>query len=286
MWAFCGAEHYSEDVRWQEGYRKGNRPQSESGFDVNRWTWERKKKHWKRPMQLVAPSRWMEQCVRDSSLMGAWPVVQIANPVDTDFWRPVDKCLAKDILGLDPETPVLLFGALGGKREPRKGFDLLQKALEHLCGEKLALQLLICGQRDPEKETDTGFPVHYTGHLHDDLSLKMVYNAADVLVIPSRQDNLPNTGVEAQACGTPMVAFNVGGLSDIVQHEETGYLVQPFDTMALAERISAIVSDREKHQSMSKAARDSAVKRFSCSVIAKKYMNVYENNLNGQMVNG
>lgn len=120
---------------------------------------------------------------------------------------------------------------MGGGRDPRKGFDHLQAALQHLRDESSVrgLELVVFGQLPPQMPPSLGFPIHYTGHLHDDLSLRALYSAADAMVIPSRQDNLPNTGVEAHACGTPVVAFDTGGLPDIVEHQCTGYLAKVFD---------------------------------------------------------
>lgn len=135
MWAFCGAEHYTEDQRWREGYRRENRPGHESGFDLNRWVWNRKSRHWRRPMQIVTPSSWLASCVRESALMQGWPVRVIPNALDTEAWKPVDKRLARGLLDLPEDGPILLFGAVGGGRDPRKGFDLLLAAMHCLRGE-------------------------------------------------------------------------------------------------------------------------------------------------------
>lgn len=91
MWAFCGAEHLAWDDRWQDGYRRQNRPLHESGFDLNRWTWQRKRKHWRRPFHIVCPSQWLAKCVRSSALMHSWPVTVVPNPIDTNRWQPVDQ---------------------------------------------------------------------------------------------------------------------------------------------------------------------------------------------------
>jgi glycosyltransferase involved in cell wall biosynthesis len=274
MWAFCGAEHYTDDVRWRHGYHKNNRPEYESGFDLNRWTWLRKRKCWRHPLYIVTPSKWLADCVRNSVLMCNWPVSVIPNPIDTDCWQPINQGLARTLLGLPQDVPLLLFGALDGTIDPRKGFDLLLEALLRLREAKLDLQLVVFGQLAPDKPPDLGFPIHYTGHLHDDLSLRALYSAADLLVIPSRQDNLPNTGVEAHACGTPVVAFNTGGLPDIVDHKITGYLAEAFDVADLAHGIKWVLANAGK-AALSVNARKHAVAKFSYPVVARQYKEIY-----------
>ena len=276
MWAFCGAEHYTEGFRWREGYRRDNRPAHESGFDLNRWTWERKRKHWKRPMHIVTPSQWLGDCARASVLMRDWPLSVIPNCLDTERWQPLDQTLARELLGLPRDVPLLLFGAMGGGRDPRKGFDLLAAALEHLRGEISGLELVVFGQLAPSSPPDLGFPVHYTGHLHDDLSLRALYSAADALVVPSRQDNLPNTAVEAQACGRPVVAFDVGGLPDIVEHQRTGYLARAFDVADLAAGLRWVLGQTAApRDDLRQHTRAQAVARFSNAVVAEKYLTMY-----------
>lgn len=275
MWAFCGAEHYTDDFRWHEGYRQNNRPLHEFGFDLNRWIWKRKHRHWRRPIHIVTPSRWLADCVRQSTLMRDWPVSVVPNCLNTERWKPFTRQLARELLGLPVDVPLLLFGAIKGTHDLRKGFDLLMKALHHLHGKIPNLELVIFGQHIPLKPPDLCFPVHYTGHLHDDLSLRALYSAADALVIPSIQDNLPNTGVEAHACGTPVIAFATGGLSDIVDHHRTGYLAKAFDTEDLATGITWVLSNAERAH-LGEQARTRAVANFSNQVVAEQYGAIYE----------
>ncbi|MGC6482605.1 MAG: glycosyltransferase family 4 protein [Synechococcus sp.] len=277
MWGFCGAEHYTIDRRWCDGYRGDNRPEHESGFDLNRWTWQRKRKHWRRPFQIVCPSHWLADCVQSSALMANWPVTVIPNPIDTDRWQPINQRLARQLLGLPQECPLLLFGAMGGVKDSRKGVDLLLAALSQLCYESSLknLQLVVFGQFAPKSPPQLGFPVHYTGHLHDDLSLRALYSAADVMVIPSRQDNLPNTALESHACGTPVVSFNTGGLPDIVKHRVTGALAEPFDSASLASSIRWVLENEQRRRAMGASARERAERLWNPARIAGLYAEVY-----------
>ncbi len=277
MWAFCGAEHYTIDNRWSHGYIRSNRPSNENGFDLNKFTWRRKLKYWRRPIQIVCPSQWLADCVQNSALMSAWPVAVVPNPIDTDRWQPIEKPLARHLLGLPQSCPLLLFGAIGGGKDPRKGIDLLLSALSQLRSEPIleSLQLVVFGQKSPQHRPHLSFPVHYTGHLHDDLTLRALYSAADAMVIPSRQDNLPNTGLEAHACATPVVAFNTGGMSDIVSDRTTGALAQPFDPMSLAAAIRWVLEDSNRHQRLSAAARARAESLWSPGRVAGLYTDIY-----------
>lgn len=290
QWAFCGAEHYtspplqqetaSDDQRFVIGYTPASRPASESGPDINRRTWLRKRRAWRRPIQIVCPSNWLADCARRSALMGEWPISVIPNPIDLEVWAPFEKSLARVLLSLPADRPLVLFGAVGGTTDPRKGADLLLEALQRLrtqvAGTPLErLALVVFGQSQPAQPPNLGFPIHYTGRLNDDISLRMVYSAADVFVIPSRQDNLPNTGLEAHACGTPVVAFRTGGMVDIVDDGVTGALAEPFDPDSLSYSIRLVLEapDRELH--LGAAARRRASLLWSPKRIASMYADQY-----------
>lgn len=284
MWGFCGAEHFTEEFRWREGYTRNNRPAYESGFDLNLWTWERKRKHWRRPVSIVVPSQWLADCVRQSSLLKDWPVSVVPNAIDTDVYQPIEKKLARRILNLPGEAQLLLFGAIGGTCDPRKGFDLLKSALDHLRGQMAGLELVVFGELAPRESVNLGFPIHYTGHLHDDISLSLLYSAADAILVPSRQESFSLCSAEAHACGTPVVAFDSSALPGIVEHEKNGYLAKPFDTEDLAKGIQWVLGDTERRRLLSTQSRQNAVTRFSYSVVAEQYLRAYNAALQMQAI--
>jgi len=277
MWAFCGAEHYTNDNRWREGYNSNNRPSYESGIDLNQWTWRRKKKYWKNPIQIITPSKWLANCVQESKLMSNWPVSVIPYPLNIKFFKPMDKKIARNQLKVPLDIPLILFGAIGGVKDYRKGFDLLVSSLEHLKNDSKTkkFQLVVFGQEEPKSPPKLGFLVHYVGYLNNDISLRLIYNSADAMIVPSRQDNLPNTCLEAQACGVPIVAFNTGGLSDIIEHKKTGYLAKAFDTKDLANGITYVL-DQIDTKKLGKNARQKALEKYLPKTIAEKYKSIYE----------
>jgi glycosyltransferase involved in cell wall biosynthesis len=276
MWGFCGAEHFTADNRWCDGYNNNNIPNYESGFDLNRWTWQRKKKYWKNPIQIITPSKWLSSCVKKSKLMSEWPVSVIPNPLNTKIWRPLNKKIAREQLNLSSDVPLILFGAIGGTKDYNKGFDLLISALEYM---KIypnikKSELVVFGEGEKKSLPNLGLPIHFMGHLHDDISLRVLYSAADVMIVPSRNETFGQTASEAHACGTAVVSFDVGGLKDIVQHKKTGYLAKAFDTKDLATGISWVL-ENYKDKKFNEAARNQANKKFKDELIADEYIKIY-----------
>lgn len=276
MWAFCGAEHYTDDCRWKEGYNKKNRPLYERGFDLNQWTWKRKLKHWQKSMQIVTPCKWLTETAQNSVIMNHWPVDVIPNTLNINIWKPIEKKHAKKQFNLpENKNKVIAFGALGGQQDVRKGFDLLREALKVLRQTENNYEIIIFGQDTPENPEELGFPIHYTGHLNADSDLCNLYSAADVMIVPSRQEAFGQTASEAHACGTPVVAFNATGLMDIVDHKQTGFLAKPFDPASLAEGIKWVL-DNNENEELSKNARKKAVSLWSYEVVAEQYKAIYE----------
>jgi glycosyltransferase involved in cell wall biosynthesis len=157
----------------------------------------------------------------------------------------------------------------------------LLEALEYLRGEVDDLELVVFGQLAPCDPPDLGFPIHYAGHLYDDLSLRVLYSALDALVVPSRQEAFGQTASESHACGTPVVAFELGGLPDTVVHEKTGYLARPFETDDLAKGIKWVLA-HSKDNALGYEARRVAEGRFAPRQIAGQYIKVYERALLAQ----
>lgn len=281
MWAFCGAEHYTDGFRWREAYSAANRPPHDAGFDLDRWTWRRKQRHWRRPLQIVTPSRWLAGCVKQSALMGHWPISVIPNPIDTKIWRPADKRQARQALKLPADAPILLFGAVGGDEDPRKGFDLLRDAMQRLRGRLSDTELVVFGQLDGGQGASLGFPIRHTGYLHDDEKLRLLYSAADAVAVPSRLEAFGQTASEAHACGTPVVAFDTGGLADIVAHRQTGYLAKPFDVEDLATGIEWVLGAGDGETSLRVAARQRACLRWDSRVVAGQYASLYARMIDG-----
>jgi len=281
MWPFCGAEHFTADdetARWRLGYSRANRPATEGGLDLDRLVWQRKRRAWQRPTHIVSPSRWLADCARKSALFRDWPISVIPYVLDTSIYQPLDRAFSRQALGLPDDRQIILFGAIGGGRDPRKGYDLLLEALR-----RLALQVdtqnLLCvmfGQSTPQHPPALPFPTRWMGHVHDDTALALLYNAADVTVVPSRQENLPQTATEPQACGCPVVAFDCTGLRDAVAHRETGYLARAFDAEDMAEGLRWILDDADRRGALGQSARARALRLWAPEAVVPQYLQVYE----------
>ena len=274
MWPFCGSEHYTEDYRWLEGYRKNNRPSYESGFDLNYYCWHLKQKYWKKPMNVVTPSNWLGECVSKSFLMREWPLKIIPNCIDTEIFKPRDKFESRKLFKLPLEKPLLLFGAVGGRSDSRKGFKHLKESLSILKKKTSDIELVIFGEEKPKFPIDYGYKTHYVGKIDDEKKLSTLFSGCDAIAIPSTQDNLPNVAVEALACGLPIISFRVGGMNDIVTHLQTGYIAENFDHADFANGLDLILNKRDINISL--LCRQSALDKYSDSIVAKSYIDLYK----------
>jgi glycosyltransferase involved in cell wall biosynthesis len=278
MWAFTGGCHYTADcTRYETMCGACPKLNSTQEWDLSRWVWKRKSSTWKRiSPYIVTPSQWLADCVSRSSLLGDKRVAVIPNGIDLSLYRPIEKALARTLLNLPVDKTLLLFGAVKPTQDPRKGFQLLQPALQILkTKSEKPLELAILGASSLDKSIDLGFKTRCLGILKDDLTLALAYSAADVFIAPSLQDNLPNTVLEALACGTPCVAFNIGGMPDLIDHQVNGFLAKPYEVESLADGIRWVMqADQAQH--LSYKAREKAEKSFSLQLQASRYRALFE----------
>lgn len=281
MWAFTGGCHYS-DTCDRYLHSCGACPQlgSDRNWDLSRWNWRRKAKAWHNlNLTVITPSKWLASCAKSSSLLRNFPVQVVANGIDPQVYQPHDQLFARKVFNLPTDKKIILFGALNSTQDRRKGFTLLRSALEHLKSAQQAakIELVIFGASEPAQPINFGFKTHYVGQLSDDAALSLLYASADVFVAPSIQDNLPNTVLEALFCGTPCAAFNIGGMPDLIEHQQNGYLAQPEQTQDLAQGIDWILADDDRYQQLRMNSRVKAIANFNLERQAQKYLQVFTN---------
>ena len=280
MWPFTGGCHYSGECdRYMASCGSCPLLGSSKNWDLSRWVWQRKAKAWKNlNLTIVSPSYWLAKCASSSYLFQDLPIKVIPNSIDTKKYRPINRQVARELLGLPQDKQLVLFGSIKATKDKRKGFQFLQPVLQKLSqsGWQDKLELVVFGASRSDNLPDFGLPSHYVGNLNDDLSLATVYSAADVFVLPSVQDNLPNTIMEAIACGTPCVAFNIGGIPDLIEHQKNGYLAQPFKTDDLAQGIAWVLEKEERHQKLSYRAREKAEQEFALQIQAGRYLSLFK----------
>ena len=278
MWAFTGGCHYSDNCdRFQQDC--GNCPQLNrmGENDLSRSILRRKKEAWNGlGITIVTPSKWLAERAKKSSLFKGRRIEVIHNGLNLNLFKPVDKTTARRIWDLPINKKLILFGAMSATSDHRKGFDLLYEGLKELAAKWSGkAELVVFGTSEPENPPDFGLPVHYLGRLHDDVSIALLYSAADVMVVPSRQEAFGQTAFEAMSCGTPVVCFDATGLKDIIDHQRNGYLAKPFDTNDLAAGINWVLSDENRHKELCVKAREKAVAYFDIETIARQYAELY-----------
>lgn len=280
MWPFTGGCHYDAECgKFRQSCGKCPILDSGSEHDLSRQVWERKKKSWRDvPIVVVATSRWLADMARSSSLFKDQRIEVIPNGIDTEKYKPLDKQAARQAYGLPQDKHLVLFSAMGATTDKRKGNQFLVPALKKLAlaGWEGNTELVVIGESAPVNPPDLGMKIHYMGYLHDEISQILLYSAADVTVAPSMQENLSNTVMESLACGTPVVAFNIGGMPDMIDHQGSGYLASPFASDDLAAGIMWVLENNERHAMLSRQARKTVLERYALKTVANQYQALYQ----------
>jgi glycosyltransferase involved in cell wall biosynthesis len=281
MWPICGIEHCCFHDRWKEGYRPDNRPGNETGFDLSLWQWNQKSKHLKKPFQIICPSSWLSNCVKQSALMKNWPVKTIPNGLDTTFWTPANNTYIRNTFGLPKDKQIFLFGGNQCTHDHLKGFDLLKEALSLLPKKKKRdVELYVFGTDTGESLENIGYSDNFLAYVEDPSHLRDLYRSADVVLVPSRSESFGQIASEAHACGTPVVAFDASGTADIVDHMKTGYLARAFDVEDFCAGILWVLENDQRRKQLGLEARRKAENYFDILLVAKEYIKIYKKILN------
>ncbi|MEX5217606.1 MAG: glycosyltransferase family 4 protein [Nitrospiraceae bacterium] len=254
-------------------------PQLESHHDndLAAQIWDRKKALFERigsdRLHIATPSSWLAEEVKRSPLFSHFDVSVIPNGVDLESFAPRNKQSARDVFGIPQTAKVVLFVA-DGLPLHRKGFRTLAEALERVSQRVPNVCVVCVGHNDPPPGLRV--PWIHLGYVSNDRLLSNIYSAADVFVIPSVQDNLPNTVLESMACGTPVVGFAVGGIPDMIQHGKTGLLAPPSDAVSLGAAITELLKNTERRLTFSANCRRVAVHRYSLARQAIRYHELYQ----------
>ncbi|NJN85117.1 MAG: glycosyltransferase [Leptolyngbyaceae cyanobacterium SL_7_1] len=283
MWAFTGGCHYSSGcTKYKDDC--GSCPQLLSDpFNIAALVLKDKiESILGENLTIVTPSRWLADCARESRLFKHNSIHVIPYGIEADVFTPLPKPDAKQQLGIDSNKITLLFGA-GTGVELRKGFAELVEAVQY-CLENLKFQQLVvdglieilCFGYPSQLLDLLAIPVRSLGVVTSDHQLRTIYSAADYFILPSLEDNLPNTMMEAMSCGTPVIAFDSGGIPDMVENGITGRLVPTKDTRKLAHAILDCVFDLTDRQRMSIACREVIGNKYSISVQAERYVSLFQ----------
>lgn len=230
---------------------------------------------------IVTPSIWLSKKAKLSRLFKNSRIECIPNAIEIDVFFPRDKKIAKSKFSIPENSFTILFGA-DSTSEKRKGFQRLLDALNYIYQldewriefEKKSISIVIFGNYE-DKNLEIKFPILKIGHIQNDDELSLLYSAADIFILPSLEDNLPNTILEAFSCGTPVLGYNIGGIVDMVVDQETGYLADINKPNSLAEKIIESKLNQINNLSMGKRARKLIETRYSPNHQAQLYKSLF-----------
>ena len=287
MWPFTGVCHQAADCgKWLTECSRCPQLRKPSASDLSCRTFRRKRTlYGAHPgsIAFVGCSQWLAGLAGQSPLLKAQTVMSIPNPIDTAYYAPAgtegqpSPAEVRQQLGLPADKRLLLFTAFK-VTDPNKGIGYLREAINILAREEpdmaKSLAIVLAGR---EAETlKNAFPIEAIpmGYVASTERMRQLYQAADLLLMPTLMDNLPNTIMEAMACGTPCVAFSVGGTPQMVDTGINGYLAACRDSSDFAEGIRRVLSS-QSYTALCRNARAKAVEAYAESAVAEQYLQLY-----------
>lgn len=279
MWPITGHCAYSyECERWKSGcgvcpyltdYPGLRWDTTALLWRVKDWVYARSR------LTIVAPSKWVARLVEQSPLLDRFPIHIIPNGLDTEVFRPLPKRSTRGMFDIDTRSRVIFFSA-HSVSDRRKGAPFLEAALSRLSdGGMKDVTVLVAGAYADKWELKGQFPVKRLGEICDDQIMAAAYATADLFILPTLAENLPNGILESIACGTPVVSFNVGGVPEAVRHMETGYLAAYQDAADLAKGMQLLLDDPDLQSRMSRRCREIAEEEYSPDLQARRFVDLY-----------
>jgi len=274
MWPYTGICHHARECdHFTRECGQCFFLQSKRDKDMSHKIFLQKKQHIfsNNNLTFIACSTWLANKTKISGLSTNHTVISIPNPIDVSLFNVLDKAISREKLGLPKDKKILLFGAVN-VTDTRKGFDYLLEALKKI--DTTMLCLAIFGQAKKEFTSLVKIPVYSIGYLNSHEKIVTVYNAVDLFITPSLEENLPNTIMEAMACGTPCVGFNTGGIPEMIDHKLNGYVASYKSTEDLANGINWVLKEAD-YPVLSDNARKKAESTYNETIVAKQYIDLY-----------
>ena len=272
-WAFCGAEHhphFEADERFARAYSRSSRAQTDSYLDIDRFIFQRKLKHWRSPISLIAPTHFMADQARRSTIARTWPVTMIPHPIDPETFlpqSPTARLSFRTSVGLNPRAPTVLFASSPGS-DFNKGLDLLVPITRLLRDRLPEMQMVTIGG------PWTSLPDYVLQYqpVTDEKALANWLSAVDLVIVPSRLESFSLVAAEAQMCGTPVISFDTSGLRDVVGARHPDRLIPQWDWRQMAIRV-------ERHLietiDAAQGVRDLAAGLWEPDVVGEAYAHEY-----------
>ena len=226
---------------------------------------------------VVSPSRWMDQNVASSKLLKNKPHYVIPNSLSPELFKPWNRSVIRQEYGIEEQDIVLAYGAVNATKVPYKGYEQLLSALEMFKKQYTGnrhIVILVFGSKKEEVQTNFGFEIRYLGYL-EEIEMVKLYSCTDVYIVPSLEDSFNYTVAESLACETPVVSFATGGIVDIIEHKENGYLAEYNNPADLANGI-AWVLENNSDNCLGKAGRTKVVNNYSEEIVAKQFLELYK----------